>query len=94
MGEETGERGLVPELTTEEKLAVLDDARWFTPDDPPTECGLYYWEHGDQHGNPHPGMYLWEEGKPPNFPYNAPWKMFGPIRGAMQPWEPLVKEEG
>lgn len=64
--------------------------RWFTPADPPTKCGLYYWEHGDSWGHPHPGFYLWNEGEPANLPTNAAWKLFGPIPGAMQRWESVA----
>jgi hypothetical protein len=81
MGSETGGSELAP-------------ARWFTPDDPPTEPGLYYWEHCDSAGRPHCGMWLWEPGKPIEMPKLCPPsvcgnKFFGPIRGAMQPWEKL-----
>lgn len=65
--------------------AAMLAARWWDDAHPPTEPGLYYWEHCDQYGNPRPGLYLWEEGKEPQFPTD-PFKLFGPIRGAMQPW--------
>lgn len=65
--------------------AWLGAARWYDATHPPTEPGLYYWENCDQWGNPRPGLFLWEEGKPAQFP-DDPWKLFGPIRGAMQPW--------
>ncbi len=50
---------------------------------------MYYWETCDDYGNPNPGLYLWEVGKPPQFPDARPFKMFGPIPGAMQTW-PIV----
>lgn len=69
-----------------------EPARWFDDAHHPNECGLYYWETCDDYGNPSPGMYLWQEGKPPQFPERKPWKMFGPIRGAMRPWPMIPKE--
>jgi hypothetical protein len=58
-------------------------AKWC--DDPP-EPGLYYWETCDQYGNPRPGFFLWEEGKDKGeVPKDS--RFFGPIVGAMQPWE-------
>jgi hypothetical protein len=63
-------------------------AAWYDDAHPPMEPGLYYFETCDQWGNPRPGFYLWEEGKPPQYPHEGgtPTKYFGPIRGAMQPW--------
>lgn len=66
---------------------------WFDDAHLPTEAGLYYWETCDQQGNPSPGFYLWEPGKPPQFPEGRPFKLFGPIRGAMQPWPMAEADE-
>lgn len=61
------------------------NARWYDNAHSPTECGLYYQETGDKWGNPQPGLYLWKEGDKPLF-LERPWKIFGPIRGALQAW--------
>lgn len=61
---------------------------WFDDAHPPVEPGIYYWETCDDFGHPRPGFYVWEQYKPPKFPEGI-WKMFGPIRGAMQEW-PMV----
>jgi len=64
--------------------AVL--VRWHDDQHPPEVPGLYYWETIRPDNNwPSPGLYLWEEGKEPKFPKIKPWKMFGPITGAMKP---------
>ncbi len=67
-------------------------AKWYDDSHPPTEPGLYYWESCDRYGNPSPGLYYWEEGREPKLPA-APFKLFGPFRGAMRPW-PMVAETG
>lgn len=65
-------------------------ARWHDDVHLPTEPGVYYWETCTDLGHPLPGLYLWEEGKPPQFPHTGkPFKMFGPIPGAMKEW-PMV----
>ena len=67
--------------------ATETPARWFDNTRLPTEPGLYYHEHEncDLHGNPLsvPGLWLWEDGKPFEQPAGV-FKLFGPIRGAMQ----------
>jgi hypothetical protein len=65
-------------------------ARWYDDSHLPGNPGWYYWETCDQYGNPRAGLHLWEDGKPACFPTGAgPFKMFGPIPGAMKPW-PMV----
>lgn len=72
--------------------AWLGGARWWDEAHPPTEPGVYYWESCDQYGRPSAGLYVWEEGKPYPLPA-APFKFFGPIRGAMRPWPMNVAPE-
>ena len=67
---------------------------WYDDAHPPTEPGIYYWETCDEHGNPRPGLYLWDKDKHAEFPRPCQqlFKLFGPIRGAMQEW-PTVPDE-
>lgn len=66
--------------------------KWYDYVHLPTECGIYYYETCDDFGNPRPGIYLWEEGKPPNFPEGV-FKMFGPIPNAGQIWPMTVMKD-
>jgi hypothetical protein len=60
---------------------------------PPTERGLYYCETCNSRGEPVPGFWWWDEGKPIEMP-TIPAKLFGPIPGAMKPWPMVPAESG
>lgn len=74
----------------DEAIAQLGEiARWH--DQPPVP-GIYYQESCDQYGNPRPGLCCWDEGKPWE-PASIPTRYFGPIVGAMRPWETVPSPE-